>query len=163
MVELPKDMDPTETAPLMCAGLTLFNGIRRQNILSGDIIVISGVGGLGHLGLQYASKMGYKTVAISSSASKRDLAMELGASAYIDGSKEDPVQALQEMGGAALIIETSGNPETMSKLLGGLAPGGQLQILTGKPGRRRWTRQSLRSRLTFGDWQLSETFPSTPC
>jgi D-arabinose 1-dehydrogenase-like Zn-dependent alcohol dehydrogenase len=128
-VRIPRDADPAEYAPLLCAGVTVFNGIRKMNITPGDIVAIQGLGGLGHLAVQYARKLGYRTVALSTSASKRDFAMELGATDYIDTSKEDAAAALQKMGGASLIVVTAPNPKVMGPLVGGLGACGKLLIL----------------------------------
>jgi len=129
VVRIPKEADPAAFAPLLCAGVTVFNSLRQQKILPGEIVGVQGLGGLGHLALQYTSKMGYKTVAISSSSSKEKFARELGAHTYIDGSKVDPGEALQKMGGAACIILTAPNAELIPKLLNGLGPLGKLLIL----------------------------------
>jgi D-arabinose 1-dehydrogenase-like Zn-dependent alcohol dehydrogenase len=100
-----------------------------MNITPGDIIAVQGLGGLGHLALQYSRKMGFRTVALSSSGSKRDFAHQLGANEYVDGSKEDTAEALQKMGGASLIIVTAPNPQIMGPLVNGLAPQGKLLVL----------------------------------
>jgi D-arabinose 1-dehydrogenase-like Zn-dependent alcohol dehydrogenase len=128
-VRIPKDADPAEYAPLLCAGVTVFNGIRKMNITPGDTVAIQGLGGLGHLAVQYARKLGYRTVALSTSANKKDFAMELGATDYIDTSKEDAAEALQKMGGASLIVVTAPNPKVMGPLVKGLAACGKLLIL----------------------------------
>jgi threonine dehydrogenase-like Zn-dependent dehydrogenase len=94
-VSVPHGVDPAKYAPLLCAGVTVFNGLRQQNITSGDIVAVQGLGGLGHLALQYARKMGFRTVAISSSASKKEFASKLGAHDYVDGSKGDVGQQLK--------------------------------------------------------------------
>ena len=129
VVTIDKDLDPAVGAPLLCAGVTVFNSIRKMNIVQGDTVAIQGLGGLGHLGVQYARKMGYRTVALSSSDKKKDFAKKLGANDYIDGSKEDQGEALQKIGGAALIVVTAPDPKHISGLLNGLAPGGKLLIL----------------------------------
>ena len=103
-----------------------------MKITPGEIVAIQGLGGLGHLAIQYAAKMGYRVVALSSSASKEKFAKELGASEYIDGSKQDHGEALQKMGGAALIVTTAPNTEVMKSLIHGLGPLGKLLILAGK-------------------------------
>ncbi|KAI9721156.1 MAG: hypothetical protein M1828_005263 [Chrysothrix sp. TS-e1954] len=128
-VSVPKDMDPAATAPLLCAGVTLFNGIRKMNITPGDTVAIQGLGGLGHLGLQYSRKMGFRTVALSSSDKKKDFADKLGAHDYLDGSKGDHGEALKKMGGAALIVVTAPNPAIIGSLVNGLAPMGKLLVL----------------------------------
>jgi D-arabinose 1-dehydrogenase-like Zn-dependent alcohol dehydrogenase len=128
-VSIPADADPAEYAPLLCAGVTVFNGIRNMHITPGDLVAVQGLGGLGHLAIQYARKMGYRTVAISSSGSKRDFAMQLGANEYIDTSKEDAAEALQKMGGASLVVVTAPNPNVMGPLVKGCAPVGKVLIL----------------------------------
>jgi D-arabinose 1-dehydrogenase-like Zn-dependent alcohol dehydrogenase len=129
VVRVPKDVDPAEYAPILCAGITVFNSLRNQHIIPGDVVGVQGLGGLGHLALQYANKMGYKVVAISSSADKEKFARDLGAHEYIDGSKEDIGQALQKMGGAACILFTAPNAKLIPSLISGLAPLGKLLIL----------------------------------
>jgi D-arabinose 1-dehydrogenase-like Zn-dependent alcohol dehydrogenase len=111
IVRLPTNLDKAEMAPLLCAGVTVFNGIRKMNIEQGGLVAVQGLGGLGHLAIQYARKMGYRTVALSSSNSKRAFAMELGATDYVDGSKENTTEALQKMGGADLLVVTAPNPK----------------------------------------------------
>ncbi|KAF2087467.1 alcohol dehydrogenase [Saccharata proteae CBS 121410] len=128
-VEIPKDVPAAEYAPLLCAGVTVFNGIRNMGITQGDTVAIQGLGGLGHLALQYSRKMGYRTVAISSSDKKRDFAMKLGATDYIDGSKEDTAEALQKLGGAALVVVTAPNPKIIGPLVNGCHAGGKLLVL----------------------------------
>jgi D-arabinose 1-dehydrogenase-like Zn-dependent alcohol dehydrogenase len=128
-VKISPDIDPNAYAPLLCAGVTTFNGIRKMNIEQGGVIAIQGLGGLGHLAVQYARKMGYRTVALSSSASKKDFAMELGATDYVDGSKEDTTEALQKMGGADLIVVTAPNPKIILGLVNACAPMGKVLIL----------------------------------
>lgn len=129
VVKVPKDADPAEYAPLLCAGVTVFNGIRKMDIIQGDIVAVQGLGGLGHLAIQYARKMGYRTVAISTSSDKKDFAFELGANDYIDTSKEDASEALQKLGGAALVVVTAPNPKIMGPLVNGCAPMGKVLIL----------------------------------
>lgn len=128
-MRIPAGADAADYAPLLCAGVTVFNGIRKMNIPAGDTVAIQGLGGLGHLALQYARKMGYRTVALSSSADKKDFAYELGATDYIDTSKESAAEGLQKMGGAALIVVTAPNPQIMGPLVNGLGPVGKLLIL----------------------------------
>ncbi|KAF2206519.1 hypothetical protein CERZMDRAFT_53021 [Cercospora zeae-maydis SCOH1-5] len=127
-VRIPQDLDPAEVAPLLCAGVTVFNGIRRLGVTSGEVVAIQGLGGLGHLAIQYARKMGYRTVALSRGNQKKDFAMQLGATDYIDTQAEDVGKALQALGGAALVVVTAPNPEVITPLLGGLQPGGKLLI-----------------------------------
>ena len=130
-VRIPPDADPAEVAPLLCAGVTVFNGMRNMpNVQAGDVVAIQGLGGLGHLAVQYARKMGFRTVALSRGTSKRDFALQLGATDYIDTSASDTATELQKLGGAAMIVVTAPNPDAISPLLGGLAPRGTLLIHT---------------------------------
>lgn len=128
-VSIPPDVDPVSFCPLLCAGVTVFNSMRHQNIPTGETVAVQGLGGLGHLAIQYASKMGYRVVALSSSGAKEQFAKDLGASHYIDGSKEDQAEALQKLGGASMIVSTSPSPENMGMLVGGLGILGKLLIL----------------------------------
>ena len=133
-MNVPKDVDPAAVAPLLCAGVTVFNGMRQMGITPGEIVGIQGLGGLGHLALQYANKMGYRVVALSSSGSKEKFAKDLGAHDYVDGSKTKQGEYLKNLGGAGMIVSTAPNPEVIPQLLEGLAPRGKLLILSGKPG-----------------------------
>lgn len=101
-----------------------------MNITAGDIVAVQGLGGLGHLAIQYARKMGYRTVALSSSDAKRDFAMKLGATDYVDNSKEDSAEALQKMGGASLVVVTAPNPKIMENLVKACGPCGKILILS---------------------------------
>jgi len=129
VVSVPKEVDPAAYCPLLCAGVTVFNSLRRQGILPGSTVAVQGLGGLGHLALQYTSKLGYRTVAISSSSEKKDFAMQLGAHDYIDASQGDIGQQLQKLGGASCIIFTAPNQKLIPSLLQGLGPLGKLLIL----------------------------------
>lgn len=128
-MKIPTDLDAAEAAPLLCAGVTVFNGIRNMNITAGDIVAIQGLGGLGHLAVQYSRKMGYNTVAISSSDAKKEFATQLGANHYIDTSKEDAAEALQKLGGASLVVITAPNPDIMGKMVNACGPLGKVLIL----------------------------------
>jgi D-arabinose 1-dehydrogenase-like Zn-dependent alcohol dehydrogenase len=129
VVRVPKDIDPAEAAPLLCAGVTTFNAIRKQHVEHGNLVAVQGLGGLGHLAVQYANKMGYRVAAISSGSDKKDFAIQLGAHEYIDTSKDDPVKALQALGGGALIVSTAPNPNVIGPLIGGLQAAGKLIVL----------------------------------
>ncbi|KAK1851798.1 putative alcohol dehydrogenase [Colletotrichum chrysophilum] len=125
VVGVPADMDPAEAAPLMCAGLTSFNGIRKMGIEAGGLVAVQGLGGLGHLAIQYANRMGYKVVALSSGSSKKEFA----AHHYVDTSTEDPVKALIALGGADLIVATAPHAKAVSPLINGLRSLGNLLVL----------------------------------
>lgn len=128
-VRVPADADPAEVAPLLCAGVTVFNAMRNMGVLAGGLVAVQGLGGLGHLALQYASKMGYTVVALSSGSDKKDFAMQLGAHHYIDTSAGDAMAALQKLGGADMIVSTAPHAKAVSPLVGGLAAKGRLVIL----------------------------------
>ncbi|TFY61619.1 hypothetical protein EVJ58_g4405 [Rhodofomes roseus] len=112
---IPDGMDPAEAAPLMCAGVTTFHSLRNMSCKPPQLVAVQGIGGLGHLALQFSRKMGYRTVALSSSASKAELSKELGAELYLDGSKVDQGSELQKLGGAALIMCTAPSGETLTQ------------------------------------------------
>jgi D-arabinose 1-dehydrogenase-like Zn-dependent alcohol dehydrogenase len=133
LVSIPDDLLSTEAAPLLCAGLTTFNGLRNSKARPGELVAIQGVGGLGHLGIQFARRMGFQVAAIARGPEKESPARKLGAHHYIDSNAQDPVAALQTLGGARLILATAANSKSMSPLLGGLAPRGQL-IVAGAGG-----------------------------
>eukprot|EP00978_Attheya_sp_CCMP212_P047487 scaffold421402_cov48-Attheya_sp.AAC.3 len=132
--ELPPDIeDPAAAAPLLCAGTTMFNGMRRQShLVPGDLVAIQGIGGLGHLGIQFAKRMGYRVAAISSNSKKQKLAQSLGADYFIDTSvdlDEPPSIHLQALGGCALVIATAPSSKSMQDLVNGLAPNGRLMVV----------------------------------
>jgi D-arabinose 1-dehydrogenase-like Zn-dependent alcohol dehydrogenase len=126
---LPDELSFVEAAPLMCAGITTFNALRHSGARPGDVVAVHGVGGLGHLGVQFAAKMGYRTVAIARGADKEDLARKLGASHYIDGQANDPSSELTKLGGAKAILATVTEGNAMSATIGGLAINGTLMVI----------------------------------
>jgi len=125
---VPEGLSSVDAAPLMCAGLTVYNGLRRSDARPGDLVAVSGIGGLGHLAVQYSHKMGFKTVAISSSDDKAKLAKELGADLYLNTKTQNVGEELQKLGGAKVIVATVFDSKTMSSLVGGLGIGGQLLV-----------------------------------
>ena len=126
------DVDPAEAAPLLCAGVTVFNSMRQMQVAPGETVAIQGLGGLGHLAVQYANKMGFRVVALSSSMSKEKFAEGLGAMDYIAGSSKEQAEALQKIGGAAMIVSTASDPKHAGDLLFGLHPLGKLIVLARK-------------------------------
>ncbi|MGC9259506.1 MAG: alcohol dehydrogenase [Phycisphaerae bacterium] len=126
---VPEGLDSTNAAPLMCAGVTTYNALRHSGARSGDVVAIQGLGGLGHLGVQFARAMGFHTVAISGSNAKRELAAKLGAHDYVDTSKQSPAEALQKWGGAHVILATAPDSKSMQPLIAGLGIGGRLVIV----------------------------------
>jgi D-arabinose 1-dehydrogenase-like Zn-dependent alcohol dehydrogenase len=131
-VRVPSHVPAAKYAPILCAGVSVFNSIRHMNVPVGETVAIQGLGGLGHLAIQYANKMGYRVVAISRDATKEKLVRELGAHEYIDSSKEDAGIALQKLGGASLVVSTAPTAEVISPLLKGLGILGKLLILSGQ-------------------------------
>lgn len=126
---VPEGMGFAEAAPLLCAGVTTFNALRHSGAQVGDVVAIHGIGGLGHLGVQYAKAMGFHTVAIARGAEKAPLAQQLGASVYIDSDREDAVAALQKLGGAKTILATAPSAAAIAPLVGGLSVEGTLMIV----------------------------------
>jgi D-arabinose 1-dehydrogenase-like Zn-dependent alcohol dehydrogenase len=126
---VPAELRAAEAAPLMCAGLTTFNALRHSGARPGDVVAILGIGGLGHLGVQYAAKMGFRTVAIARGQDKQPLARQLGASQYIDSERADPASELAKLGGAKVVLATVTHGPAMSATVGGLAPRGRLLVL----------------------------------
>ena len=126
---IPDGLSALEAGPLMCAGLTTFNALRNSGARPGDLVAVLGIGGLGHLGVQYAAKMGFKTVAIARGADKGVLAKELGALHYIDSQAQDPSAELIKLGGANVILATVTNGDAMNAAMGGLAARGKLMVL----------------------------------
>jgi D-arabinose 1-dehydrogenase-like Zn-dependent alcohol dehydrogenase len=126
---MPQDLPATEAAPLLCAGITVFNSLRNSGAKPGDLVAVQGVGGLGHLGIQYANRMGFETIALNRGTDKQPLASKLGARHYVDTSAGSAAEALQKLGGARLILATAPDAKSMSALVGGLAPDGKLLIV----------------------------------
>src|ERR1700678_4292238 len=120
LAHVPDSLDSVASAPLLCAGITTFNALRNCGAGPGDLVAIHGVGGLGHLGIQFAARQGFRTVAVNRGRDKEALARSLGAHGYIDSEATDPAQALQAMGGAKAIIATVTNPGAMEALSGGI-------------------------------------------
>ena len=130
VVSIPDELDSFEAAPLVCAGRTSLGALQHSGVKGGDLVAIHGLGGLGHLAVQYASKLGFKTVVLSHSKEKEELAYKLGTHFYIDTNTSDPVKELRKMGGAQAIICFAPNAKVISGLLGGLKHNGKLVIVT---------------------------------
>jgi len=129
VAHIPDDLDDIGSAPLLCAGVTTFNALRHGGAGTGDLVAILGVGGLGHLALQFAAHQGYRTVAINRGRDKEAMARSLGAHDYIDSAVEDPAQALQKRGGAKVILATVTAADAVQSVLGGLGPNGTLMLI----------------------------------
>src|SRR5207248_7392398 len=129
VARMPAELPPAEAAPLMCAGLTTFNALRNSGARPGDVVAVLGLGGLGHLGVQYAAKMGFHTVGIARGKDKEPLARKLGAAVYIDSQAQDPAAELLKLGGAKVILATATSGEAMAAVQGGVAVNGTLLIV----------------------------------
>lgn len=129
LARLPADLDWAEAAPLLCAGITTFNAIRNSNARVGDLVAVLGVGGLGHLGIQYAAKAGCRVVAVGRGPENAPLAKRLGAFAYVDSKATQAAEELQKLGGAKLILATAPNAKAIADLVDGLRVGGELLIV----------------------------------
>ncbi len=129
MAAMPEGLSDEEAAPLLCAGITTYNALRHSGAQAGDLVAILGVGGLGHLGVQFAAKLGFDTVAIARGAEKGELARKLGANHYIDSTAQDPAAELGKLGGAKVILSTVTNTDAVMAVLGGLGVRGKLLIV----------------------------------
>jgi len=129
LARVPDGLNSVESAPLLCAGITTFNALRNSGARPGDLVGVLGIGGLGHLGTQFAAKMGFNTVAIARGKDKEPLAKKLGARHYIDSQSSDPAAELNKLGGAKVVIATVTNADAMAAVLGGLGPNGTLIVI----------------------------------
>src|ERR1700730_10756145 len=133
LVSVPDDLSSVDAAPLLCAGLTTFSALRNAPAKAGDLVAVLGIGGLGHLGLQYARHMGFEVAAIGRGSDKAELAKKLGAHHYIDSTAGNPADALQALGGATVVLITSSGGKTVSDTIKGLRPGGVAIVLGAGP------------------------------
>ncbi len=129
LAAIPETLSDAEAAPLLCAGITTYNSLRHSGALPGDLVAVQGIGGLGHLGIQFANKFGYEVAAIGRGSENAALAKKLGASVYIDSQSANPAEALQKLGGAQVILATAPSSKAMSELIDGLGPNGKLMVI----------------------------------
>jgi D-arabinose 1-dehydrogenase-like Zn-dependent alcohol dehydrogenase len=129
LVPIPDTLSDVEAAPLLCAGITTYNALRHSGAFPGDLVAVQGIGGLGHLGVQFASKFGYRVAAIGRGPKNGALAKKLGASLYIDSKSTNAAEALQKLGGAQVILATAPSSKAMSELIDGLGPNGKLIVI----------------------------------
>jgi D-arabinose 1-dehydrogenase-like Zn-dependent alcohol dehydrogenase len=129
MARMPESLDPAEAAPLMCAGVTTFNSLRRSGALAGDLVAVQGIGGLGHLGIQFAQKLGFRVAAVGRGPGNAELAKKLGAHRYIDSAATNAAAELQKLGGARVILATAPSAKAMSSLIDGLGPNGTMLVV----------------------------------
>ncbi len=128
LAAIPDEVPAEEAGPFMCAGVTVYNALRNSGARAGDVVAVHGIGGLGHLGVQYARQMGFETVAINRGNDKEPLVRKLGAHHYIDSTAQDVVAELQKLGGASVILATAPNAQAISTLVDGLSPNGKLLV-----------------------------------
>jgi D-arabinose 1-dehydrogenase-like Zn-dependent alcohol dehydrogenase len=129
LAAIPDNLSDVDAGPLLCAGITTFNALRHSGALPGDLVAVSGIGGLGHLGIQFANKFGYKVAAIGRGSDKAALAKKLGAALYIDSKSTNAVEELKKLGGARVILATAPSSKAMSELIDGLGPNGKLVVV----------------------------------
>lgn len=129
LARIPDGLTDAEAAPLLCAGITTFNALRHSPAKPGDVVAVQGLGGLGHLAVQFASRMGFRTIALARGAEKRAFALELGASDYVDTAAENAAAALNARGGAAVVLATAPSAAAVTSVIDGIAPGGQLLLV----------------------------------
>jgi D-arabinose 1-dehydrogenase-like Zn-dependent alcohol dehydrogenase len=129
VVAIPESLSDVDAAPLLCAGITTYNALRHSGALPGDLVAVQGIGGLGHLGIQFANKFGYKVAAIGRGSENAALAKKLGASVYIDSQGVNAAEALQKLGGARVILATAPSSKALSELIDGLGPNGELMVV----------------------------------
>ncbi len=129
LAAIPDELGAAEAAPLLCAGVTTFNALRHSGAMPGDVVAVLGIGGLGHLGVQFANKLGFRTVAIGRGADKADLARQLGAHHYLDSASDDVAKALNALGGARAVLATATSAQAMSQVIDGLGVRGRLIVV----------------------------------
>jgi D-arabinose 1-dehydrogenase-like Zn-dependent alcohol dehydrogenase len=129
LVPIPESLSDVEAAPLLCAGITTYNALRHSGAYPGDLVAVQGIGGLGHLGIQFANKFGYKVAAIGQGSENAPLAKKLGANVYIDSKSTNAAEELQKLGGAQVILATAPSSKAMSALVDGLGPNGKLVVI----------------------------------
>jgi D-arabinose 1-dehydrogenase-like Zn-dependent alcohol dehydrogenase len=152
VAHVPDGLAAADAGPLMCAGITTFNALRHSGAGPGDLVAVHGIGGLGHLAVQYARKLGFRTVAVARGADKADFAHRLGAHHYIDSQAEDPAAALQKLGGAKAILATVTSGEAMAQIQGGLGINGTLMVIGAVPSLGADTLFLLQGRRSIKGW-----------
>jgi D-arabinose 1-dehydrogenase-like Zn-dependent alcohol dehydrogenase len=133
LAAMPESLDAAEAGPLLCAGVTTFNSLRHSGAMPSDLVAVQGIGGLGHLGIQFAQKFGYRVAAVGRGPENGALAKKLGASVYIDSAASDPAAELQKLGGARVILATAPSAKSMSALINGLGNNGRLMVVGAVP------------------------------
>jgi alcohol dehydrogenase len=157
---VPEELSPIEAAPLMCAGVTTFNCLRNSGARPGDLVGVLGLGGLGHLAVQFAAKAGFRVAAIARGKDKESLALELGARHYIDSQAQDPAAELARLGGASVILATVTNGDAMAAVVGGLIANGKLMVIGAAPSLTVNPGHLLGGRLSINGWYSGTSIDS---
>jgi alcohol dehydrogenase len=152
LAAVPAELSPVEAAPLMCAGVTTFNCLRNSGARAGELVAVLGLGGLGHLGVQFAARAGFRTVAIARGKDKESLARELGARHYIDSQSQNPAAELRNLGGAKVILATVTNGDAMASVVGGLSANGTLMVIGAAPSLTVSPGHLIGGRLSVKGW-----------
>jgi D-arabinose 1-dehydrogenase-like Zn-dependent alcohol dehydrogenase len=160
LARVPDELSAVDAAPLMCAGVTTYNCLRNSGARSGELVAVLGLGGLGHLGVQFAAKAGYRTVAIARGKDKEPLARELGAHAYIDSLAQDPAAELRKLGGAKVILATVTNGDAMAAVVGGLGANGTLMVIGAAPSLTVSPGQLIGGSLSVKGWYSGTSIDS---
>lgn len=160
LARVPGELPAADAAPLMCAGVTTYNCLRNTGARAGDVVAILGLGGLGHLGVQFASKMGFRTIVIARGSGEQELAAKLGAQHYIDNQAQDAAAELQRLGGASAILCTAAHGPSISALIGGLAPRGTLMIIGVPPSLEVSPALLVRGSLSVKGWYSGTSIDS---
>jgi D-arabinose 1-dehydrogenase-like Zn-dependent alcohol dehydrogenase len=158
LAAIPESLSDVEAAPLLCAGITTYNALRHSGAMPGDLVAVEGIGGLGHLGVQFANKFGYKVAAIGHGSGHQALAMKLGANMYIDSKSTNAAKELQKLGGAQVILATAPSSKAMSELIDGLGPNGKLMVIGAAPDPVEVTP----AQLIFGNHTIQGWAAGTP-
>lgn len=160
LARVPEELSAADAAPLMCAGVTTFNCLRNSGARPGDLVAVLGLGGLGHLAVQYTTRAGFRTVAIARGQDKAALARELGAHIYIDSQAQDPANELRKLGGATVILATVTNGDAMAAVVGGLTPRGTLMVIGAGESLKLSPGQMIGGALTVRGWYSGTSIDS---
>jgi alcohol dehydrogenase, propanol-preferring len=160
VARMPGELEATSAAPLLCAGITTFNALRNSGARAGDTVAVQGIGGLGHLAIQYAARMGFRTVAVSHGSDKLGLARELGAHEYVDTQRTSAAEGLSKLGGADLVLATAPNGPAIQSTLGGLKPRGKLLIVAAPAEPLEVSALGLLSGKTIAGWPSGSSIDS---
>jgi D-arabinose 1-dehydrogenase-like Zn-dependent alcohol dehydrogenase len=160
VARMPAELGATEAAPLLCAGITTYNALRNSGARAGDTVAVQGIGGLGHLAIQFAARMGFRTVALSHGADKEELARGLGAHVYVDSQRREAAQALLELGGADLVLATAPHASAIAGTVGGLKPRGKLLIVAAPSEPIEVSAFALLSGKTVAGWPSGSSIDS---